>query len=179
MFQNIELAKFELGNGRYIVVNKFRGATYVHIRQYDVIAKPFPTRMGITLTPSRFAVLTMIVDEISERVDSLYKSDTKEFDYKVHLGGGIYCSVRTGCFAINIRKYFLPTDQLTPIPTRKGISIRPTEWKKMVQHFESIKKLSSELMNAMPCGFSDSHNNQESAFMCVECYPFGLNAYYV
>ena len=178
MFQNNELAKFEIGNGRYIVVNTFKGITYVHIRQFENAAKPYPTRVGIALTPSRFAVLSMIAEEISERVDSLNKPDVKEFDYKVHLGGGIYCSVRSGCFAVNIRKHFVPPNHQRPIPTKKGISLRPSEWRKLVQHIEDIKNLSATITSATPCFFNGTHDNQEGAFMCVECFPFGLNVLY-
>lgn len=147
----------------------------MHIREHDVLLG-LPTDVGVALNPSRFAILCMISDEVTEKLRCLNKPD--EFEYKTHLGGGIYCVVRSGCWAVNLRRYFVPTDKMYPIPTKKGISLRPIEWRRLITHLADIREKHPELNNAIPCGFSGSHANQEAAFACGECYPFGAAGVY-
>jgi hypothetical protein len=114
----------------------------------------------------------MIQDEVSEKVNQLNKPG--EFEYKTHLGGGVYCTVRSGCFAIHLRKYFVPIDKQYPIPTKKGIALSLQEWTKLQDHLKTIREEYPELGNATPCHFDSFHSNQEAAFSCAECYPFGV-----
>jgi len=168
--------KYEIGYNRYATVTTYKDRKYLHIREHDVLLG-FPTSIGVSLNPSRFAILCMIADEVTEKLKNVLNSD-KEFEYKTHLGGGIYCVIRSGCWAVNLRRYFIAKDKMYPIPTKKGISLRPIEWNRLKAHLVDIKEKHPELNNAMPCGFSDSHNNQESAFACIECYPFGTSGLY-
>ena len=167
--------KYELGNDKFVSISNFRETLYVHIRVHDKIWG-YPTSVGISLKPSRFAILSTIASEVSEKLEDLKKPE--HFEYKVHLGGGLYCVVQSRCFAVNLRRYFVPIDKMCPIPTKKGITLTPSEWKKLIAHMETLKTQYPELNNAVPCGFSESHNNQESAFACLECFPFGANGVY-
>lgn len=127
--------------------------------------------MGIALNPSRFAVLTMILDEVSDKVAALNKQG--EFEYKSHLGGGVYCVVRSGCYSVHLRKYFVPNDKQYPVPTKNGIALSLQEWRKLLEHLPTIRDDFPELSNATPCHFDSFHSNQEAAFSCIECFPFG------
>lgn len=148
----------------------------MHIRVHDE-KQGYPTNVGVALNPSRFAILAMSQDDITEKVNQL--NTPGEFDYKTHLGGGLYCTVRSGCYSVHLRKYFVPHDKLYPIPTKKGIALRLEEWKKLIVHLQTIREEFPELGNALPCHFDAFHQNQEGAFTCVECYPFGVNGIYV
>ena len=168
--------KYELGNNRYVSVSNFKGKTYVHVRVHDEM-QGYPTKVGVALNPSRFAILTLAEDDIAEKVNQLNKPE--EFDYKTHLGGGVYCTVRSGCCSVHLRKYFVPHDKMYPIPTKKGISLRIEEWRKLLIHLKTIREEFPELAQATPCHFDTFHQNQEAAFSCVECYPFGANGVYL
>ena len=115
----------------------------------------------------------MIQNEVCEKVEALNKPE--EFEYKAHLGGGLYCTVRSGCYSVHLRKYFIPSDKQFPIPTKKGIALRLGEWKKLIIHLKTIGEEFPELGNATPCLFDVFHSNQEAAFSCLECYPFGVD----
>lgn len=113
----------------------------------------------------------MIQDEVSEKVDRLNKPG--EFEYKSHLGGGLYCTVQSGCFSVHLRKYFVPNDKIYPIPTKKGIALSLAEWRKLIVHLKTIREEFPDLSDAKPCYFDTFHSNQEAALSCRECYPFG------
>ena len=54
-----------------------------------------------------------------------------DFEYKSHLGGGWFCTVKSGCFTLHIRKFFVPLDKMVLIPTKKGIALTVVEWRKL------------------------------------------------
>lgn len=182
-----ELGRFPLNFNRFVVVNRFNGQIYVHVRQYkdDISSgKSYPTKIGVSLNPSRFAILMMNSDEISQALDNIRKPEPTCVNYKRHLGGGIYLSVTTGVECVDIRRYFVPDGQKEELPTRNGISLKCSEWRKLVQLDQEIRKLSPLLQNATPCSYDVSHSNQEGALMCKECTPFsnkdaGLSSYWL
>ena len=170
--EDTELGKFHLGNEKYAVACIFKGSTSLHIRQYSKgFKKPYPTKEGVTLTPSRFSRLSSYVDIIDEHIRRLEAGDV--FEFRRHLGGEYFCDIKGGIHAINIRKYFVPNNQFMPIPTKNGISMTMEEWRNFKDKIPDIKDLSMELDNALPCFFQLSHSNQEAMFMCYECNPYG------
>src|SRR5438132_14384267 len=100
----VYLQKYDLGNNRFVSVSNFKGKTYVHVRVHDE-KQGYPTSVGVALTPCRFAVLSLIQDDVTEKVDRLNKPG--EFEFKAHLGGGFYCTAKSGCFSVHLRKYFV------------------------------------------------------------------------
>ena len=167
-FQNI-LAKFNIGNKRFVIVNEFKGQLYVHLREYqldNVTNKLYPTVKGCALTPSRFANLVLSVTDIDENVAKLRKPDGQEFKYTTHLGGGIFCSITSGYQCVNFRSYYTVENRL--MPTRKGISLRLDEWDVVKSKLEEIRNLSPQLSGARPCDYDVDHNEAE----CEDCNAF-------
>ena len=146
-----------------MTAKKFNGNLQVHIRQYKQFGKGtlYPTKIGITLSPSRFATLLAFADTIKSSVEKLRN---KEFvNCKLHLGGGIFVKLNSQFPTIvDFRRFFLPQGEATPCPTKWGIH----EWDSLVMHFDDVKKL----INAKPC--FESHPDLSSAFHCEECNPF-------
>ena len=168
LFQ-IELAKYELGNNRFLTVNEFKSEIYVHIRQYktDIVTKKlYPTQKGCALTPTLFANLLQIVRNIDERVAKIKNPQAKEFKYSVHLGERIFCTMTSGYQCINLRTYFNRENRL--MPTRTGISLRLEEWNIAKSKFDKIKKLSPILANAKPFDTDFKHIEAE----CADCTAF-------
>lgn len=173
-----ELTRFTLSYNRFVVVNRFNGQIYVHIRQYKENlqnGKTYPTRIGVTLNPSRFAVLCMHSDEITQALDNIRKPEPSCVQYTKHLGGGIYVGVTTGVECVDLRRYFVPKESKDKLPTRNGIALKFGEWRKFIALETEIKKLSPTLLNAQPCSYDVSHSNQEAAMSCKECNPFGYD----
>jgi len=104
-----------------VTVSSFKDKTYVHVRVYDE-QLGYPTPVGVALTPSRFAMLSMIQDDVSERVDQLNKPG--EFEYKAHLGGGFYCTVKSGFYSAFFASTLSPTTNSIPFrPRRESPSV--------------------------------------------------------
>ena len=168
MFQNI-VAKFDIGNNRFVTVNEFEGQVYVHLREYqmdNVTKKLYPTVKGCALTPSRFANLLLSATDIDENVAKLRKPDGQEFKYTSHLGGGIFCSITSGYQCVNFRSYYGIGNRL--MPTRKGISLRLSEWDAVKSKLDEIKQVSPQLSDARPCDFDIDHNEDQ----CADCSAF-------
>ena len=150
-----------------MTAKKFNANQQVHIRQYQQFGKGglYPTKIGITLSPSRFATLLASVNTIKSSVKKLRN---KEFvDCKLHLGGGIFVKLNSQLpTVVDFRRFFLPQGEATPCPTKWGIALRLHEWDSLVMHFDDVKKL----INAKPC--FESHPDLSSAFHCEECNPF-------
>ena len=136
---NTQLGKFSLDNGRFVTVTVFNGQTYVHIRQFKTEGvNVYPTKSGISLLPARFARLSSIADDIDTQIKRL--STAEEFSYKRHIGGGVFCEVKSGMYCVNIRRHFVTEGNSNPIPTKVGISLRLTEWSKFKDLIGEIKK---------------------------------------
>ena len=58
-----------LGNDRFLVYNKFQGTNRVHIREYERKNGVFvASKIGVCMTPKRFATLRFRLPQIEERV---------------------------------------------------------------------------------------------------------------
>jgi hypothetical protein len=140
--------------------------TYVHIREYR---GDYPTQTGIALTPTRFLVLLQNMDDINATLARLSEAN---FTRKIHLGGGVFLSLRGGYNTVSIRHHFIPKNQSIPIPTKKGISLRLREWKALYTQIEEIRNVSSDLVYVAPCYLSGPHLKLTRTVTCKECFPF-------
>lgn len=157
------------------MVSIFKECPYVHIRQYEhnkSMGTSFPTKMGVSFKPIRFANLLTHLDEIKEATDQMEKG-IPNIDMKIHLGGGVYAAINSAFTCINFRKYFIPDGMHEEIPTRMGIALRISEWKEFLVIVDKIKSLSPELRNIEPCYMSLDHSNLMGFLNCNECNPFG------
>lgn len=57
-----------------------------------------------------------------------------------HLGGNVYCNIADQSVCVDIRQFWKPQEV---VPTRKGLFVRPDEYKR-------LKELLSEIGNALP-----------------------------
>ena len=169
-----DIAKFAFADGRYLVYSIFRGLEKIHVRQYNSENnKEFPTKIGITLSPSRFCLFYTSLDEITEAVDLLKRK--KLVDFKKHMGGGIYVTAKSGFACVNIRKYFKVED--SEKPTKIGIAVRLPEFAKLVECAKELAKCYPALVSAdLIC--ANQHFNQMDLFNCRECQPFGCSQVY-
>ena len=176
--ENYELARYPLGNGRYVVVCKFNGNVYVHVRQYERKGDmEYPTRTGTSMTPKRFKLFTMTVPKIDEGKLEV-EGGSETVNVCEHIGGGVNVSVNSGFRVVNIRKHFVPMGAVTPIPTRMGIALKFSEWEKLVEKLDEIKNLTPELTNAEPCYTATDHSNVMGFLQCKECTPHGIDLTY-
>jgi len=169
--ESVELGRVHLGNRRYAVVSVFDGVTYLSIRQYEedpITKREYPTTKGAALNPMKFAILAKNMDDIDNEVKT-YRTGEGSL-YRLHLGGGVFLTLKRGYACVNIRKYFIPTGESHPYPTRKGIALRFDEWAVLLENFSKIKEMSSELANAQDCTYTIDHS-YNGFLNCKECMP--------
>lgn len=139
--------------------------------------KEYPTKKGACLTPGRLSVLRSRVEQINavlkqQEVNASYGVELGGgLLYKLHLGAGIYLSVSEKFNGVNIRRYWIPEGQDTPIPTKNGIYLPMGQWKALVAKIDQLVNAHPELVVSQPCVFS--HENQIGFIDCAECSPFG------
>jgi hypothetical protein len=161
----VELRRFEIGTNRFLIHSLYRGDVKIHIRQFD----PFPSKIGVCFTPLRLAAFRNKLDEIEEGVKLLRAG--KPVDLKLHVGGLVYVTIQSGYFIVNIRKYFIPENQIDEIPTRSGIALKLNEWDKLKECLVELLLLAPEIEAVQPCYSSFDHANVITMMDCEECNP--------
>ena len=169
-----------LGNERYLVYSQFKGADRVHIREYKrkngfLLA----SKVGICMTPKRFAALRFHLPQIDESVKQQQREGAAEHDLKLHIGGPLYVTVQQGFPCVNFRKYFFPTGEIEAKPSKFGIALRHSEWEALKARVEELIAMNPELGQVEMCSNGLDHFNQEGYFSCTECnfYAPGFNPY--
>ena len=162
----------ELGKGRYVAVKNFNDDIQVHFRQYErsVMWNLYPTKLGIHLSPTQFATLLHFMKPINAIVEKI-RNREKYVSFKFHLGAGIYATANSEFPVVHLRRYFLPDGQTSPLPTKKGISLRLKEWEAFVTQLDDIKNL----IDAKPCFYQDDHHSLVTFLICPECNPFKMD----
>ncbi len=164
--------KFLLGNGRYLVVSEWKGQTRINLREYisyegsDTL---YPTKKGVCLTLENWMDLKMIIDDIAKELSQLNGSE--EVNYSQHIGSNVYVTVATQWPNVDIRQWWLPEGNEEVVPTKKGLSLRPVEWEKLVKLAETLHKVVPELAYAIPCIMRGDHQNQQGMLACSHCNP--------
>lgn len=160
---NIELCRFDLGSDLYVVAKKFNGKTQIHIREYAHGNNGlYPTRKGIALGLDQW-----------KQIDELYYSEIiecidKKEDYKQHLEANVYVTIQKGFQCVNIRKWFLPPDEATIVPTRKGIALTFQQWNNLKGAIDLVGQILKDQLAEIE--FCD-HQNQMGFFTCMKCNP--------
>ncbi len=160
--------RLELGNNRFLTCGEFEGNPKIHIRQYDdKDGYLIPTKVGICMSPHRFAAFRFHMEAIDESVSGLRAR--RFVDTKLHIGGGYYAAVNTGHFCVNLRKYFYSPGKTEEVPTRFGIALRLHEWETLKARVAELLVLKPEFENAMRCADTPDHNNLLIYTNCGEC----------
>ena len=160
-----------------MVVSRFMGSIIVHLREHaqdPYTGKVYPTKRGVSFTPSTWATLVFNANDIDVKVKELVTETN--FEYRVHLGKAVFCTVTSGYYFVNIRRYFLLEGKLQP--TKSGICLKLAEWNCLKGYFDAIKTTTPELAEALPCFFSADHANQQGDAECKICHPFGTEISY-
>jgi len=160
----------KIGQSLYVSVNEFDGEIYIHIRKFvETSNKKYPTKTGAALTLIRWKEFISHISEIESSVEKL--STTEDVQFLQHLGGNWNVSVNKEFVSVDIRKYWLPEGRDDTVPTRKGISLKVQEFRKLVESFDDIKEKIPELANVVRCLDRGDHQNQLGALRCPECNP--------
>ena len=152
-------AKYDLGNGRYLQVCRWKGEQRVDLREW---LNGKPTKKGISLTLMRWKNFVDYVEYLDEALEN------KKM-YSSHLGGNVYCAVAESSKCVDIRQYWKPEEEV--VPTKKGLCLRPSEYNRLKEVIPEIGQTLPGLDTVVPCYFQSDHLNQMGALKCPECNP--------
>lgn len=160
----LDKSVYVLGINRYLKVLVEDGDTMVKI--YEDM-----THKSVEFTSLRWAQFVRIFDQIDEAV--LHRTSEQFIRFRQHIGGKLYVSVSAEYPCVDLRMFYLHR-QHGPRPSYNGIALRLKEWSTLKELLPQIRKDHVVLSSTSTCSDSLSHSNQESAFDCTECYPFGF-----
>ena len=95
-----------LGADRYLQISDFQGTDLIHLRCYESNKeKIYPTKKGIALPLVRFKILC-------ENKNIISKALNQTKSRFVHLGGNVYVSTNAQYRTVDIRKFFIPENDI-------------------------------------------------------------------
>ncbi|MES9951130.1 MAG: transcriptional coactivator p15/PC4 family protein, partial [Candidatus Thiodiazotropha sp.] len=94
---------------------------------------------------------------------------TDRKNHNSHLGGNVYCNIADKSVCVDIRQYWKPQEEV--VPTKKGLCLRPDEYKRLKELAPEIGKVLPELDSVVPCYMQSDHMNQLGVLQCSECNP--------
>lgn len=133
--------RFDLGNNRFVIVNRYNGAILIHIRQFEKFGeKLYPTKQGITLNTQQFRFFIDILDEINRDVQDIFNNKSLS-NFKYNIGEGVYVTANVNFPMVHVRRFFQVENMPVEMPTKKGIALRLKEWDALVKFAEEVKVL--------------------------------------
>lgn len=155
--------KLSLENGRFVEVYTTKDNEYrVDLREWE--SDRYPSRKGISLKPDIFKTWTMALDMIDNALNK-----NEELHY--HMGSNIFCTIKKDNPCVDIRQYWQPIGQEPLAPTKKGLCLRPIEYRKLKSHVAEIGKAIPDFDSLSPCFMRDDHLNQLGLLQCPTCNP--------
>ena len=119
-------------------------------------------------------VLLDSVDAISTDADEAFArlDSTDKCEYSLHLGYGSYitCEMFLGQKYYDIRRYWLPPNGESSVPTAKGSKLRQDEFTLLKSHSQIMYSVLPELYDVEECQCLSG--NQLQFLTCTRCNPF-------
>ena len=156
---------YSLGEGVYLRYTEWDSERRIDIRQMTDSLRF--TKVGISLNINKFVNLTQSIETITSKMLEAYGGE--QIDYDLHVGGGVFASVKSPFFGVSIRPKYYKYDKLLPSQF-KGIHLKKQQWSELVKIIPTIKDKYADLSQAEPCHSPISHE-------CEECWPFQIKGY--
>jgi hypothetical protein len=157
----------ELGNDRFVKASEWRDEIRIDVRQWDIQNDKrvdVPTKKGISLPLHWWKMLVDMFEFLDQALDEMR-------DYDTHLGRNVYATMKASGICVDIRQHWLPPNQTEVVPTKKGITLRPSEYAKLKDVASVICDFVPELNSVVPCPYRSDHMNQLGFLSCPECNP--------
>ena len=105
--------------------------------------------------------LLMEVENIDDALE-------KNKQFKSHIGDNMYCIFEQDSACVNIRNYW-KTPEGDVVPTKRGLTLRPTEYEIFRMALEKMEELVAELLTTIPCALT--HHSEKEMVRCKICNP--------
>ena len=174
---NGEIYSIRLGGSKFVVVSRYEGVAYIHIREYlkKLSGSIYPTKKGVALNESRLSAFLSFKDEVSQKIAKWSEDEDEEEEeeeWQKDLGGGNKITIKPQYKCIDFRRYFIPNDEDKEKPTRSGISVKFTEWERLLKIIKKVQNMVDEFKEPKHCTEGLDHQNQLGALRCRECTPY-------
>jgi hypothetical protein len=155
----------ELGNNRFVKATEWKDKIRIDVREWAFKnGEQLPTKKGISLPLHRWKMLVDSLEFLDQALD-------EKRDYATHLGRNVYATVKASGICVDIRQHWLPPNQTEVVPTKKRITLRPSEYAKLKDVVSVIGDFVPELNSIAPCPYRSDHMNQLGFLSCSECNP--------
>lgn len=136
-------SKLALENDRFVEVFSTKdNEKRVDIRQWKNCW--YTTEKGISLNMNLFKTFALTLDMIDTAL-----SKKEELNY--HMGSNVFCTIQQGNPCVSIRQYWRPPDKEILVPTKRGLCLRPVEYRALNLRIAEIEKVIPELESLVPC----------------------------
>lgn len=156
-----------MGDNILLRVTEWQNQRRVDVRQFD--GANFPTKKGVSLTPSRFKALMNSLDQVTSSLQDVIEG--KKVNFERHLGNNIWIYVTSPYLCVQIRKKYMHTNGDLQCSTF-GVSLKRHQWSELCKYVEVIDNTFEDLRSAQTC--SESHQDALASLMCPECTPYLL-----
>lgn len=116
-----------------------RGELRVDLRQWE---NNYPSKKGVSLNLMQYKNLLAALDLT---ITPAFTNDQKELQFKAakngshHLGANVFVSARQDNPCVDNRQYWKPSNYTTIVPTKRGLCLRPTEFKALSLEWWAVK----------------------------------------
>lgn len=139
-----------LGEDVFVTVNEFRNKVLIHVRKHERKAngKLLPTKKGASFTTSRWKELLTCLNEVDRNVQAC-RCSGEDNQFRRNLGGDWNISVTRKFQRVDIRKFWMPGNAKTLVPTRKGIALTFVQFAQFLNMIDDINKHIPEMVGTL------------------------------
>ena len=143
---HIQPLKRALGGNIYLELTEWNGSKRVDLRFWKDAT--VPTKEGVSLHLDQWKALCNMSDVIDDLLTRVIEKEPVEWRY--HIGNDVFVTIKAPFPFVHIRKHFIPTDEWTYRPTKRGVALHFGEWKELKQSIPLLEERGPELRQLVP-----------------------------
>ena len=124
---DIQPLKRALGGNIYLELTEWNGSKRVDLRFWKDAT--VPTKEGVSLHLDQWKALCNMSDVIDDLLTRVIEKEPVEWRY--HIGNDVFVTIKAPFPFVHIRKHFIPADEWTYRPTKRGVALHFGEWKEL------------------------------------------------
>jgi len=140
---DIQPLKRLLGGNRYLGFKEWNGSKRVDLRFWKD-----DTKEGVSLHLDQWKGLCNMSDVIDDLLTRVIEKEP--VDWRYHIGDDVFVTIKAPFPFVHIRKHFIPADEWTYRPTKRGVALHFGEWKELKQIIPSLEEREPELRQLVP-----------------------------
>jgi hypothetical protein len=143
---DIQPLKRALGGSIYLELTEWNGSKRVDLRFWK--DGTVPTKERVSLHLDQWKALCNMSDVIDDLLTRVIENEPVEWRY--HIGNDVFVTIKAPFPFVHIRKHFIPADEWTYRPTKRGVALHFGEWKELKQIIPLLEEREPELRQLVP-----------------------------